>query len=231
MVQEKVMITYTTGENVRRPDFYDFFTMLEKPNGCLILPSHDRSPAHGRNLLIYAAQEHNCDRILFIDDDMAFGPDALIKLLEHDVDVVTGLYINRAYPHQPVVFDLANDEGWTAPMYLIDKPQLRPIVAAGFGFLLIKLSVFSRLEKPYVRLGELNNEQWCDDIGFFNRVRQANITSMFCDMNVLLGHMGRVTIWPEYKDGKWYTKYDTDGSGSILTPQVMPEAQYQFKEK
>jgi glycosyltransferase involved in cell wall biosynthesis len=229
MVQRKILITYTTGEEVRRPDFYDFFNMLDKPDGAVILPSHDKSPAHGRNELIKAAQENKCDYILFIDDDMAFGPDALIKLLEHDVDIVTGLYVGRGYPHQPVIFDLADDNGWTAPMYLIDKPHLKPIVAAGFGFLLVKTVIFDLLQKPYIRLGELNSEQWCDDIGFFNRVRQANIRS-YCDMNVTLGHMGRVTVWPEYKDGQWYTKYDTGGTGAILTPQILPNLEYKFEE-
>jgi len=231
MVQSKVLITVTTMEYARRADFYDYLNMLNKPNDSVLLLCHDRSPAHGRNLLIRAAQENNCTHILFIDDDMAYTSDSLNKLLEDDKDVVSGLYLSRQYPHQPLVFDLADDDGSACPMYLLDKePRLRPIVAAGFGFLLCKTSVFDKLEKPYVRLGELNSEQWCDDIGFFNRLRKAGIQS-YVDMEVLCGHMGTMIIWPRWdeKEKQWISGYDTGAPvGMICTPQVMPKSKYEF---
>ena len=67
---------------------------------------HDRSPAHGRNLIVEAAKEFNCTHILFVDDDMAYKPESLEQLLSHDLDIVTGLYLSRAFPHQPLIFDL-----------------------------------------------------------------------------------------------------------------------------
>lgn len=231
MVRNKVLIAVTTGEYARRADFYDYFHLLKKPENSMVLFCHDRSPAHGRNMVIDAALEQGCTHILIIDDDMAYKPEALNQLLEHDVDIVSGLYLSRAYPHQPMIFDIADDEGAAFPMFLMDNNiRLRPIVAAGFGFLLIKTSVFKLLEKPYVRLGELNKEEWCDDIGFFKRIREAKIQS-YVDMKCCVGHMGTMIIWPNEKDGIWYSGYDTGGTGAINTPQIAPKPEYAFKEK
>ena len=154
----KVLIAVITDEYARRADFYDYFNLMEKPEGSFVAFNHSRSPARGRNELINAAIEQGCTHILFIDDDMAYKPDALLKLLKHDKDIVSGLYLSRAYPHTPLAFDIANEEDGSAfPMYLLPgKTGLHEIVAAGFGFLLVKTSIFEKLEKPYLRLGELN---------------------------------------------------------------------------
>lgn len=234
MVGIKVMITYTTANEItRRSDFYDYLNQLVMPEGSMVLPNHGRSPAKSRNMLIEAAQEHKCTHILFIDDDNTFEPDALHKLLKWDKDIVSGLYLSKAYPHQPLVFDLADDKGSCAPMYLMcdDNEKLKSIVAAGFGFLLVKMDVFNKLEKPYVRLGELNPEEWCDDIGFFNRVRKAGIQS-YCDMTCYIGHFATMIVKPyRDKNGNWYTNYDTAGTGSINTPQFNPSVKYAFEDK
>ena len=220
MVQNKILVGVPTGEYARRADFYDYLGMLELPPNTMRIFSHDRSPAHSRNIIIDQAIEHNCTHVLFIDDDMAFKPNALKQLLEHDVDIISGLYFSRAYPHNPLVFDVADDSGACLPMYLFgNEPRLKEVVAADFGFCLIKTSIFEKLEKPYVRLGELNSEQWCDDIGFFNRVRKAGI-KIYCDMECLIGHIGTMCIWPSQVNGKWYSLYDSGGKLTVPVPQI-----------
>jgi hypothetical protein len=232
MVSNKVLIGVATGEYARRADFYDYYHMLIKPENSGLILGHDRSPAHNRNLIIQAAIDNEFTHVLLIDDDMAYKPEALVQLLRHDVDIVSGLYLRGSYPHPPNVFDLADEDGAAFPMYLTpDKQGLVPIVAAGFGFLLVKIEVFKKLEKPYVRLGELNPEEWCDDIGFFKRVREAGIQS-YCDLDVQIGHMRTMIIWPNKdKNGDWMTGYDTNGTGAINTPQITPIPKYEFKEK
>lgn len=229
----KIMISVITGEYARRADFYDYYNLLIKPPDTYVILCHDRSPAHGRNVVIEAAIENNCSHILFIDDDMAYKPDSLVKLLEHDVDIVSGMYFTRSYPAKPLVFDIADDDGSCLPVYLTgEEPRLIEIVAAGLGFCLIKTKVFQELDKPWFRLGELDPEQWCDDIGFFNRVRKADI-KVYCDTEVLCGHMGTMIVWPEKDaDGAWYAGYDTNGSTRLRVPASHPHAaKYQFKEE
>jgi glycosyltransferase involved in cell wall biosynthesis len=226
MVDSKVLIGVPTGEYSRRADFYDYYNVLDKPNGCMAMFSHDRSPAHGRNTIIDHALEHECTHILFIDDDMAFKKDALLQLLVHNLDIVSGLYLSRAYPHQPIVFGHATETGRCLAIELDnDERPLREVVATGFGFLLVKTSIFKNLEKPYIRLGELDPQEWCDDLGFFHRVREAGIKS-YCDMTCLVGHIGSMIIWPNKQDGKWFTGYDTGSRmGMINTPQIITDSE------
>jgi hypothetical protein len=225
MVENKVLIGVITQNFVPRPDFYDYLSLMKRPENSLEVKCHDRSPAKGRNLVIQAAIENKCSHLLFVDDDMAMKEDALFQLLEHDKDIVSGLYLIGSYPHQPVIFDVA-DETTGACLYCYldgNEPRLKPIVCAGFGFVLIKMDVFSRLEKPYVRLGELDPEHWCDDVGFFNRVRKVGIQS-YCDMECRVGHMKTMIIWPDKVDGKWFSSYDTNGIGmAINVPQAVPD--------
>lgn len=224
MVDSKVLIGVVTGEYARRADFYDYYNLLEKPAGCVVLFCHDRSPAHGRNLIIEQALLNDCTHVLFIDDDMAFDADSLNKLIADDKDIVSGLYLGRAYPHQPLIFDYADEEGRCLYSYLEpDTPHLKKIVAAGFGFCLIKTSVFKRMEKPWVRLGELQSDEWCDDLGFFNRARLSGIDDIWCDTSVRCGHIGTVIVWPKFENGQWLTGYDTGGKGMLSTPQITSE--------
>lgn len=223
MVDSKVLIAIPTAEYARRADFYDFLGLLEKPEGSYQLSSHGQSPAAGRNVAIKYALENDFTHILFIDDDTAFASDSLMKLLARDVDIVTGLYLMRNYPHRPIIFDVALDSGECAWHYLKSgETGLVPIVATGLGFCLIKTSVFSKLEAPYIRLGQCDPENWCDDIDFFNRCRKSGV-ELFCDLDVHIGHIASMILWPVYHEGNWYTTYDTKGTGAVTIPTAKQE--------
>lgn len=223
LMDSKVLIGVVTGEYARRADFYDYYNLLEKPPGTVVLFCHERSPAKGRNIIIDAAIEHNCTHILFIDDDMACKPEALKQLLEHDLDIVTGLYLQRAAPFRPFMFDLVDDDGRALYSHFDGtEERLKKVANAAFGFCLIKTTVFEKLEKPYVRLGELNPVEWCDDIGFFNRVTKAGF-DIYCDTECRLGHIGTMVVWPQRDNKTWYVGIDTSGKVDFSIPYQVPE--------
>lgn len=230
MVDNKVLISVITGEYGRRSDFYDFLNMLDKTPTTALAFCHDRSPAHGRNLIVEAALEDNYSHILFMDDDVAPERDALTRLLSHNLDSVSGLYLQGSYPHQPLIFDDFDEEGHAFFSYLEDDAVgLKPIAAAGLGFYLVKTEVLRRMEKPWFRLGELNPEQWCDDIGYFHRLRKLGVES-FCDLDVKVGHIRSHIVRPEYKDGRWLTSFDSGGKGRVSTPQLIIPGKYTFED-
>lgn len=221
----KLMLAVPTAEVARKAAFYDYFNQLQKPEGTILTFAHGQSPAKSRNLMIEAALEQNCTHILFIDDDTAFKPDMAMRLLSHDKDIVTGLYYMRNFPHRPVIFGEALEDGKCLYRYL--RPEdtgLIEIVAAGLGCCLIKTEVFRKMEKPWVRLGELESDQWCDDIGFFKRVREAGF-KMYCDVDCMVGHMAHVTLWPAKSNNQWWTQYDTMGEAMVNIPQVAEQPQ------
>ena len=216
----KLMIGIPTGEYARRADFYDYFNAVEKPDGTMIMSSHGQSPARGRNLIAEAAITNDCTHVLYIDDDMTFGADSITKILAHsDKDVVSGLYLTRNYPHYPLAFDEWYEDGKCKYMFLTpEKEGLIEVVNIGFGFVLIKTDVFRALEKPWVRLGEIDKDGWCDDIGFFNRVSAAGF-KIYCDLDILLGHHLTLTMWPRKINGAWQTVYRTHTGQEFMFPQ------------
>jgi hypothetical protein len=181
---------------------------------------HDRSPARSRNDIFQEALNRGFSHALLVDNDSAPKPDALMKLLAHDVDVVSGLYLSGNYPHQPICFDTALEDGRCVPTSLRGgEAGLREVAAVGFGFCLIKTSVLARLERPWVRLGEIDTQGWSDDLGFCRRARQAGV-KVFCDLDVLVGHIKSVVVVPSRgRDGRWFTGYDTGGAGIAQVPQ------------
>ena len=216
--QFRVLIGVPTGEITRRASFYDYFNMLEKPNGTVMTFAHGQSPAKNRNMIIRQALDYDCSHILFIDDDVAFPTHTLSSLLKHDKDIVTALHLRRNHPHQPYIFDLAYEDG-SCRQYIPgnEVEGLIEIVACGVGCCLIKTDVFRKLEEPWIRLGELSKDEWCDDIGFFKRVREAGF-KIHCDLDLFVGHFAPLTVWPGKQDGKWQTVYDTGGASQISFP-------------
>lgn len=220
----KVFIGVPTSEFARFSIFYDYLALLNKPENTVSSGFHTNSGAWNRNLIIDEAIAAKCTHIFFVDDDMALAPDTLTRLLEHDKDIVSGLYLNRSYPHRPVIFDYDWNDSYKVHRvhYLKENEKgLIEVEACGFGCVLIKIDVFNQLEKPYVRLGELRSDRRNEDTGFCHRVRKLGI-KIFCDLDIVAGHIGVSTFWPNRIDGKWYTAIDTNGNVIINQPQLEP---------
>ena len=229
----KVLIGIATAGYTRFSQFFDHITNLQKPDGTAVAFSHGQSPAQTRNAMIREAVTKGYSHVFLVDDDVLLPPDALVKLLAHDLDIVTGLYFLRRWPHQPVIFDHVDERGW-AKWGMLSKGQngLIEIQNAGLGCVLIKTEVFKNLEEPYVQIGQMDKEGWCDDIYFFNRVRALGF-KMHCDLTVRAGHAGQLIVWPtQDKDGNWFTIYDTQGAQAIQINQLtMAEYEGQVNEQ
>ena len=221
-MEKKILIGLSTGEYIRRADFFPHFIGLLRPESCATSSVHGQSPASARNTIIQQAFDNNFTHIFFLDDDMLPPTDTLVKLMKHDVDIVSALYLGRAFPHRPVFFDKAYENGYNKYYSLIDQKGLVKGTNCGLGAVLISCEVFKKLEKPYVRLGEIEKDGWCDDIGFFNRCRAAGF-DIYCDLDAPVGHMSTMTLWPEMHDNKWMTNYKQPNGNILINQNVMTE--------
>ena len=216
----KVFIGVPTSEFGRAAIFQDYLNQLIKPEGTVSRGFHTNSGAQNRNLIIEEARHHKCSHILFIDDDMAFAPDSLMQLLSYDVNIVGGLYLNRGYPHLPVVFDYNSSSSMTRHSLKDNEKGLKEVGAVGFGFMLININVFNYMDRPYVRTGQIQKDLRSEDIDFCIRARESGFT-IHCDLSLPIGHIGLATFWPNMIDGKWHTAIDTNGNELINTPQLI----------
>ncbi len=216
----KILIGVPTAEFARQAIFYDFFNQMDKPEGTIITFAHGQSPARNRNIMIEQALANDASHVLFLDDDTCPPKNIIEKLLRHDKDMVSGMYVMRNFPHQPIIFDYADERGHCLHALPVDgSEEIFPIVASGLGALLINIRVFRGMERPWITMGELEKDHWCDDISFWKRAREAGFIG-YCDPTVRCGHMATVTLTPEFLDGKWMVSYDTGGTSKVTIPMV-----------
>ena len=216
----KVLVGLSTGEYIRRAEFLPHFLFMDKPNGTIMATVHGQSPAESRNLIAQQAIDNKCTHVLFVDDDIILQKDTLVKLMRHNKDVVTALYLLRSFPHYPALFDEAFESGANKFTFLDSQSGLIKSSNCGLGCVLISTDVFKKMEEPWVRLGEIKKDGWCDDVGFFNRCREAGF-EIWCDLDAAVGHMTGLTLWPEKHEGKWMTNYRHQ-NGNVLIPQNIP---------
>lgn len=158
-----------------------------------------------RNLLAGEAVSQGYDRILFLDSDMVFQPDLLIRLskdMDEGRDYVCGLFFRRKPPYKPVIYkDLHyHRDGLKLDMKLepyLDYPQneIFEVAGSGFGAVMMTTALVNKVGdkfgypfSPEMGFGE--------DLSFCWRVKQLGIP-MYCDSSVRVGHVGMGTISEE----------------------------------
>lgn len=100
-----------------------------------------------RENLINQAIDVKSEWVLWLDSDMMFPPTTLLRLLAHNQDIVACNYMKRSYPFKSVAFMDTND--WESWVPLQSEDKLLTVEAIGMGCVLMKTSVFEKLNKPY----------------------------------------------------------------------------------
>lgn len=163
---------------------------------------------HARNLLVCDARKFPLAKhILWLDTDQAFERDLLLRLLEHDKDVVVANIYRKNTPYVPVVSVWKEDEKRLAPIH-IDPEEgiLRRVSAGGTGVCLTRTSVFTRLPFPWFEMKYVPTPEWIstdtpeekiieghiflgEDVGFFMALQLHDI-KVYCDFSIVVGHVG-----------------------------------------
>jgi len=124
-----------------------------------------------RNDVARIALEHNCDYIMFIDDDVIVMPDCYKLLRQAGKDIVAAITFIRGYPFHPMFFkDLGTI---TEPngkrrqnigyhddyLETVDKETgLVKTAAVGFSCVLIKVDMLREMSPPYFVTGPGHTE-------------------------------------------------------------------------
>lgn len=139
------------------------------------------------------AVDNDYDYVLYVDSDMVFSSDDLNRLLSHDENICSGLYVTRHGENKNVCYSKVI----TRRRFPFRSPRLihdtmiagyGTVEAVGFGFCLIKTSVLKSMFKRYKSLFEPFKGVG-EDIAFCLRARQCGY-KIFVDRDVKLGHIG-----------------------------------------
>ncbi len=88
--------------------------------------------------------------ILFMDYDVIPRPNTLKRLLEHDKDIISGVY--PMYQKKRIEWCLSREEPFKAMQFKDDimwQPNIFKAKACCNGVMLVKIGVFENLKKPY----------------------------------------------------------------------------------
>lgn len=140
---------------------------------------------------------------LWIDDDMTFQPDACLRLLKADKDIVGGLCFSRRLPYQPVAArlqppELGLGEGAHGWVYDLPYDQTVEVDRTGAAFLMIKMEVLRAMAKKYgIDALWLSTESEGEDFRFC-RMAQKLGYKIHIDTGNKIGHIAQVVVDEEF---------------------------------
>jgi hypothetical protein len=160
----------------------------------------------GRNSLVakFMTFEPKSTHLMFVDADIGFEPEEIVKLALADKDVVGGLYPKKSLPISYVVNKVPNS---------IKEGNLVEVANLGTGFMLIKRGVIEEMIKQYPHLHykdaigldpkydqmkyaffdtEIDSntlEYLSEDYNFCKRWREMG-GKIWADLSISLRHMG-----------------------------------------
>lgn len=176
-----------------------------------------------RNRIAAEFLASECDQLVFIDSDIGFHPDHLLRLLMHEQEMVGGMYRKKTLAS--VDFAVNYDVGPDGTAERLPETGLIAARHLATGFLKIRRSVFEQIRDAMPELryhaapGEGGEGAWRDhlhaffdcwicpetraylseDYGFCERWRALG-GKLWVDPTMILEHYGQFGIWADPAD-------------------------------
>jgi GT2 family glycosyltransferase len=152
---------------------------------------------NARNEIVEEFLKGNATHLLFIDSDTIPTPDALQKLLAHDLDIVSAItpiieFDDNSKMHYKKWNAVGVDDKHVSP-----NKGLLEVKGVGSSCIMIKKEVFEKIEKPYYRfLYEDDNGKQIlvgEDIHFTIKARAKGIKT-YADTSIICKHQKSI-MW------------------------------------
>lgn len=150
-----------------------------------------------RHDLVRLAIETECTHILFLDSDMRFPKDTLVRLLAHEEPIVAANYTKRRAPYEPVAGDEQHRPIFVEP----DVEGLVPVSFIGFGVMLVDLDLFLQIPAPWFQIGysPSGGAYAGEDVYFCSLVREHGLTVLADNtLSREVSHLGEMEYRSEH---------------------------------
>ena len=174
---------------------------LERPEGSEISVEFMESSLVylSRDRLGVMALEGEADYLLFLDSDMTFAPDMLLRLLEDaesGKDIVTALCFRRRPDYNPAIWKKLRPglPGESVVETYDDYPaeDVFEVEACGMATVLIRATVLKDVfEKEKALFAPIPG--YGEDVSFCLRARRAGF-SLWCDSRIKVGHIATTIV-------------------------------------
>lgn len=180
--------------------FFESMLGLARPQS-MVVTARNSLVYDARNMLAEMAMKEGMDRILWMDSDMAFESDLLVRL-SNDLDegrrFVSALCFSRKHPIKPCIYSETGyreipEEGRreTYSVCIDDYPNddIFQVKGVGLAACLMEVSV---IKEVYERFGSPFFPQagFGEDLSFCRRCDELGI-EMWCDSRIKVGHVGQ----------------------------------------
>ena len=174
---------------------------MDKPEGTQVTMHPGSLVYDSRNILSMNAIKQNYDYVMWIDSDMIVPQDTIPRMLkdmeELKTDFVTGLYVKRTYPTEPVLYSMLlepspNKDGIlekrikTFDNY--PKNDRFRVAGCGMGCAMTSINLLKRVWNNFGPA--FTPLPWCgEDQAFCHRVKMIG-GDIWCDSSISCGHVG-----------------------------------------
>ena len=195
--KKKILIGIPTARNIE-PDTFKAIYDLEVPEGYETTFQF----FYGYNIdqvrnLIADWVVNGFDYLFSVDSDIAFPRDTLKKLLAHDKDVVSGLYIQRKPGLHILEVYERNERGGVTniPYGKIKGRGLVEIAGCGFGCVLVKSEVFKAIGYPQFKYHSAidHKNTVSEDVDFCRKALDKGF-KIWADTTIQCQHTGSFTF-------------------------------------
>lgn len=158
---------------------------------------------HARNNLARQALKTDADYVLWLDSDMVFAPDTLIRMLkvckDNDIDFLTAVCFRRKPPYTPCLFDrLEKVEKGASYTALMSVPEgLFKVGGCGFAGVLMASDVLLSVQSKFNGRMFDPMDGFGEDVSFCWRARQCGY-EIWCDSSIEFGHVGNCIVTRGY---------------------------------
>lgn len=158
---------------------------------------------HARNNLARQALKTDADYVLWLDSDMVFAPDTLIRMLkvckDNDIDFLTAVCFRRKPPYTPCLFDrLEKVEKGASYTALMSVPEgLFKVGGCGFAGVLMASDVLLSVQSKFNGRMFDPMDGFGEDVSFCWRARQCGY-DIWCDSSIEFGHVGNCIVTRGY---------------------------------
>ena len=167
-------LTPCYGGNISEVTFSSYlgFTIMAMQNNInfqIDTLSNESNVNRARNSCAAKFLNSDCTHLMFVDADIQFDPKDIVKLINHNKDIVGGIYPQKTLPPKMVVNTITNGK---------TEGDLIEVGTLGTGFMLVKRLVFEKMIEngatPYVDDIGLSPEENANQYDFFQCTIDSN---------------------------------------------------------
>lgn len=144
-----------------------------------------------RNRCFKEAVDSGADYLMFVDTDVGFAPDSILKLLAWKKDIIGANYNMKGLPLVGTV-KFMDAKGQIDKKTEHNVPSDKPVevYSVASGFMLIRLKAVKNLSNPFNFGENPDGSMIGEDVNFCRRAREELGVKTWCDPQIKIGHIG-----------------------------------------